>query len=305
MRHRISPTCFRTGLTYLDMSMRPQNLSQLSAVGIFAHPDDEGFGSGGALALLAARGARLTLVCATNGDVGQISDPSLATLETLAQVRQEELRRAAAVTGVQDLRFLNYRDSGMVGSRHNQNMASLHQASPARVVGRLVGILREVRPQVVLTHYSTGGYGHPDHLTVYRHATRAVALAGDPTAYPEQWAAGLAPWTVPYLYYVCFPRTQFRRMWQEMLSAGITPPFASKDAESLGCPDEAVTTTLDVSQFVDTKIASLNCHRTQIDPNGPFARLSPELMREIMSTEYFALAPPEGAGGDGDLLAGL
>ncbi|MSQ05694.1 MAG: hypothetical protein EXR46_00595 [Dehalococcoidia bacterium] len=281
------------------------DLSHLSVVGIFAHPDDEGFGCGGTLALLAARGARLTLVCATNGDVGQISDPSLATPETLAQVRQEELRQAAAVTGVQDLRFLNYRDSGMVGSRHNQHLASLHQASPARVVGRLAGILREVRPQVVLTHDSTGGYGHPDHLAVYRHVTSAVALAGDAAAYPEQAPAGLTPWIVPLLYYVCFPRTQFRRMWHEMLTLGITPPFASKDAESLGCPDDEVTTTLNVRGFVDTKIASLNCHRTQLDPNGPFARFSPELMREIMSTEYFALARRDGASGEADLLAGL
>ncbi len=281
------------------------DLSHLSVAGIFAHPDDEGFGCGGALALLAARGARLTLVCATNGDVGQISDPSLATPETLAQVRQEELRRAAAVTGVQEVRFLNYRDSGMVGSKHNENLASLHQASPARVAGRLVGILREARPQIVLTHDSTGGYGHPDHLSVYRHVTRAVALAGDAAAYPEQGAAGLKPWTVPLLYYVCFPRTLFRRMWREMLAAGITPPFASKDADSLGCPDEDVTTTLDVSQYVDTKIASLACHRTQLDPNGPFARLAPELMREIMSTEYFALARRAGVDGQTDLLAGL
>jgi LmbE family N-acetylglucosaminyl deacetylase len=157
---------------------------------------------------------------------------------------------------------------------------------------------------VVLTHDSTGGYGHPDHLAVYRHVTRAVALAGDAAAFPEQAPAGLTPWTVPLLYYVCFPRTQFRRMWREMLAAGITPPFASKDADSLGCPDEDVTTTVDVSGFVDTKIASLDCHRTQIDPNGPFARLSPALMREIMSTEYFALVR-RGDGAGADLLAGL
>ncbi len=288
-----------------DMPSFAPDLSRLSVVGVFAHPDDEGFGCGGTLALLAARGARLTLVCATNGDVGQISDPSLATPETLAQVRQEELRRAAAVTGVPDLRFLNYRDSGMAGSRHNQHLASLHQAAPARVEGRLAGILREVRPQVVLTHDATGGYGHPDHLAVYRHVTRAVVLAGNATAYPEHRSAGLTPWTVPLLYYVCFPRTQFRRMWQEMLAAGITPPFASKDTQALGCPDEEVTTTVDVSGFVDTKIASLNCHRTQLDPNGPFARLSPELVREIMSTEYFALARGAEAGDQTDLLAGL
>ena len=90
-----------------------------------------------------------------------------------------------------------------------------------------------------------------------------------------------------------------------MLDHGITPPFASEDFESIGSPDEAVTTTLNVSDFVDIKIASLECHRTQIDPNGPFAQLPQDMMREIMSTEYYTLAAPENADEDQDLLANL
>ena len=91
--------------------MTTPTVSRLSVLACFAHPDDEGFASGGLLAMLAAGGARVTLVCATNGDVGEISDPSLATPENLWQVRQQELRNAMAITGVNDLRFLNYRDS--------------------------------------------------------------------------------------------------------------------------------------------------------------------------------------------------
>ncbi|MBM3943800.1 MAG: hypothetical protein FJ316_13005 [SAR202 cluster bacterium] len=280
-------------------------LSPLSVLGIFAHPDDEGFGCGGTLALLASRGARITLVCATNGDVGQVSEARLTGCRTLGQVRQDELRQAAAVLGVQEVRFLNYRDSGMAGSLHNQNLASLHQASPPLAVGKLVSILRELRPGLVLTHDSTGGYGHPDHLAVYRHVTQAVALAADPAAYPEQLAQGLQPWQPPCFYYVAFPRSAFRRMWRQMQAAGITPPFASKDVDSLGCPDAAVTTTVDVRQFVETKAASLNCHRTQIDPNGPFARLPAEQLNELMSTEYFIQACPQGEESSKDLLAGL
>ena len=287
------------------MPEKAQDLSGVSILAVFAHPDDEGFGCGGTLAMLVARGARVTLACDTNGDVGEISDPALATPETLAQVRQEELRRAMGVTGVKDLRFLGYRDSGMAGTEHNNHPASLHRAEPAKVVGQLVNLMRGVRPEAVITHDPTGGYGHPDHLAVYRHATRAFALAGDPAAYLEQRPCGLAPWSPRWLYYVCFPRTQFRRMWQEMLAAGITPPFASKDADSLGCPDEAVTTTVDVRRFVETKIASLRRHRSQVDPSGPFARLAPELLREIMSTEYFTLAVPQPGGKGVDLLAGL
>ena len=103
------------------MPQKALDLAGLSVMAAFGHPDDEGFGCGGAMALLVARGARITLVCATNGDVGEISDPALATPDTLAQVRQEELRQAMAVTGVQDLRFLGYRDSGMPGTADNNH----------------------------------------------------------------------------------------------------------------------------------------------------------------------------------------
>ena len=286
------------------MPDKSQVMAGLSVLAAFAHPDDEGFGCGGTLAMLAARGARATLVCATNGDVGEISDPALATPETLAQVRQEELRRSMAVTGVADLRFLGYRDSGMPGTADNNHPNSLNQAEPGRVVGQLVHVIREVRPEVVITQDPTGVYGHPDHLAVYQHTTRAFSLAGDAT-YQEQIAPGLQPWAPRLLYYACFPRSIGRRIWQQMRDAGITPPFASMDVESLGSPDEAVTTVLNVSEFVDTKIASLNCHRTQMDPNGPFAQLPPEMMREFMSTEYFTLDLPEGADKAADLLANL
>lgn len=281
------------------MSPTVQDWSRLSLLAVFAHPDDEGFGSGGTLALLVARGVRVTLVCVTNGDVGEISDPSLATPDNLAQVRQEELRQAMAVTGVPDVRFLNYRDSGMVGTADNNHPDSLNQAEPAGVVARLAEIIREVRPRIVITHDPSGGYGHPDHRAVCRHTVAAFALTGDGDAGGEN-VVNRATGPGRRLYYVCFPRSNFQRMWRKMVELNITPPFASQDIDSVGTPDAEVTTTLDVSAYVDVKIASLNCHRTQIDPNGPFAQLPEEMTREIMGTEYYTLASP----GD-DLLARL
>ena len=94
-------------------------------------------------------------------------------------------------------------------------------------------------------------------------------------------------------------------MWQEMLDRGITPPFASMDINSLGTPDEEVTTTIEVSGFVDTKIESLNCHQTQMDPNGPFSQMPPEKIREYMSTEYFMLARCQGSQKTQDILGEL
>ena len=287
------------------MPRSAHDLRDLSVLLVFAHPDDEGFGTGGLLALLAGRGARLTLVCATNGDVGEISDPALATRETLPQVRQEELRQAMAVTGVQDVRFLNYRDSGMAGTADNRHPDALRQAPAGDVVGRLVEVMRDVRPRVVITHDPTGGYGHPDHVTVCRRVTEAFRLAGEPGAPPERPAHGREPRRPELLYYVCFPRSFFRRMWQYLREAGIRPPFASEEVEALGTPDDEVTTVLDVAPYVAAKIASLNCHRTQLDPQGPFHKLPAHRLHDMMRTEYFTLALPGGAGADADLLGSL
>jgi len=279
-------------------------LSYISVLAVFAHPDDEGFGCGGTLAMLAAQGAHITLVCATNGDAGEISDSALATPETLAQVRQVELRQAMEITGVGDIRFLGYRDSGMAGTEDNKHPDSLSLADPGHVTDRLVAIMREVRPQLVITFDPTGGYGHPDHTAVNNHTSQAFSLAGD-LGFSGPLSQKKQPWSPTLLYYVCFPRSNFQRMWQQMLDAGITPPFASMEVDSIGTPDEATTTVLDVSAYVDTKISSLACHRTQIDPKGPFSQLPDEMMREMMSTEYFSLVIPKGASGEADLLAKL
>ena len=255
--------------------------------------------------MLAARGASITLVCATNGDVGEISDSSLATPENLYQVRQEELRQAMKVTGVQDVRFLGYRDSGMDGTPDNEHPRSLYQAPPNDVVARLVEIIREVRPDVVFTHDPTGGYGHPDHVTVHYRTVKAFEAAGDGAVLKEHMTTTHPAWTPKFLYYVCFPRSNFQNMWRRMTELGIEPPFASLEADKIGSPDEAVTTTLDVGLYFETKTASLACHRTQMNPDGPFRNLPPELMREIMGTEYFTLAVSQGEKRGEDLLAGL
>ena len=287
------------------MSSNPQDLTHLSVLAAFAHPDDEGFGFGGTMAMLAARGARVTLVCSTNGDVGEISDPALATPDNLYQVRQEELRQAMKVTGVEDVRFLGYRDSGMDGTPDNDHPRSLYQAPPDEVVAKMVDIIREVRPDLVFTHDPTGGYGHPDHITIHLRTARAFEVAGEVDALRGQLSGNHQQWAPKSLYYVCFPRKNFQRMWERMVELGIEPPFARLEAEKIGSPDEAVTNTIDVSPYVETKRASLACHRTQTDANGPVAKLPEDMMREIMSTEYFTLAVYQGDAAATDILAKL
>ena len=263
---------------------------RLTVLAVFAHPDDEGFGCGGTLAALAAGGHRVTLICATNGDVGEISDPALATPETLASVRQGELRAAMDLTGIQDVRFLNYRDSGMVGWDDNDHPRSLFQAPEETVVRQVEAVIRELHPDMVITHDPSGGYGHPDHVTICQHTRTAVERSRDETA--------------PLLYYVCFPRSFFQRIWNKMLEVGLRPPFSADDTEALGTPDDQVTTTLDVGAFVALKKESLERHRTQIERDGPFSQLPEDFMAEIMSSEFFQLVPSPN-GETRDVLAEL
>ena len=272
------------------MTQGSQDNPKLSVLSIFAHPDDEAFGSGGTLAELVRKGHKLTTVCATNGDVGEISDPDLATPENLWQVRQEELRRAMTVTGISDVRFLGYRDSGMDGTPDNDNPASLYQADPVKVEAQISDLLDELKPDIVFTHDPTGGYGHPDHVTVYQRTLAAInATTG----------------RRPHLYYVCFPRSNFKRLWQDMTDAGITPPFAKEQLDDIGSPDDYVTTVRDVSDYVEIKKESLSHHQTQLDPNGPFGAVAPSVLTAWMSTEYFYLDQPTNGESHEDILLDL
>ena len=266
----------------------------LRIVGLFAHPDDEGFGSGGTLAMLARHGHSITIVCATNGDVGEISDPDLATPETLGSVRKSELRCAMKVTGIHDIRFLDYRDSGMEGTQDNRHPNALINSEPAMVINQISTILSSINPDVILTHDPTGGYGHPDHKTISSY-TREAYLEILRRESSTQCA----------LYFVCFPKSDFQRIWETLYELGIKPPFASENLNDLGTPDEAVTTVIDVRSYVDTKIASLNCHKTQIDPNGPFEQLPETMLRDIMSKEHYQLAYQSCYKTDHDILRNL
>ena len=87
-----------------------------------------------------------------------------------------------------------------------------------------------------------------------------------------------------------------------MTDRGITPPFAVDAVDSLGTPDDDVTTTLDVSPWVETKLASLACHRTQISDDGPFSQLPEDVVHRLMGTEFYQLVTPPWAT---DMLATL
>ncbi len=276
-------------------------MSTQRLLGIFAHPDDEGTMSG-ALLQYSISGVETGLVCATRGEVGEIADPALATPENLGEVREGELGAAAEVLGVRNLWFLGYRDSGMAGTADNEDPRSFAQASAAEVVGKLVGIIRQFRPQVIVTFDETGGYGHPDHIAIYRHTTSAFYAAADAVQYPEHGPAHM----VSKLYYAAFPRSFVRQIGEWLRSQNYEGSFRNLDPEKLGIPDELISVQLNVEPLLETKNRSWSMHRTQINPNNPLAQLPEEVQRRWRSHEYYQLAAsrvgPDVAG-ENDLFA--
>jgi len=273
--------------------MTQQPDSPVRILAVYGHPDDEGQ-VGGTMAAAIAAGHRVTLVCATRGEVGEISHPSLGTPETLGYVRELELRAAMAQLGLADVRFLDYRDSGMAGTTENEDPRSLHQAGAGEVTGRLVALIRELRPHIVFTWDPTGGYGHPDHLAVHRHVLAAFDAAGD----GEAFAAAGAPWTAERLYWgASFNMKRFALMYEELKKRGLEPPEVSEERKqrleaALYEPDPPVSLVLDVTAHLDQKWKAASMHRSQFGENSIFARVPPELRGEFFGTEKFYRARP-------------
>lgn len=280
----------------------PQIPTTHTLLAVFAHPDDEAFGTGGSLTVYSRSGTRVVLVCATRGEAGEISDPRLATPETLGEVRENELRCAAETMGISELVFLDYRDSGMAGSAENQDPRAFINAPAEQVVNKLVGVLRRVRPQVVVTFEPNGGYGHPDHIAIHQHTVSAFHAAAD-----AQFAPQLGPaWQAQRLFYTALPRSYFAALRESLLAAGVSPEEL-KRFEGRGWPDEQVNVTLDVSQTVDEKWEAFNCHRTQFGPQSLMRRLPEAAIKRLLSQEHYHLAWPSRESSDhlNDLFNGL
>ena len=150
-----------------------------------AHPDDESFGIGATLAQYAASGVKTYYVCSTGGEVGTVAHKHLKGHDTIEKLRSAELECAARVLGLAGVFYLGYRDSGMRGSDDNKHPDSLAMAPIEEAVGRVVSIIREIKPDIVITHDAGGGYGHPDHIATHNATVKAFYAAGDPAQYPE------------------------------------------------------------------------------------------------------------------------
>ncbi len=270
------------------------------------HPDDESSATGGMLAYYHARGVRTGVVICTGGEEGEIHDPDLdadTAKPRLLEIRERELRRACDILGVSELRLLGSRDSGMADSPANAHPQAFWQADMTDAVGRLVRIIRDLRPRVIVTEPQGGAYAHPDHMMCYQVSVEAFHAAGDARAYPE---AGPA-WQVPKLYSVAqIDDGAWEALRPEFKAAGFD--FGKPRPRRKGRPGpESATVALDVRPYSDIQRRALLAHRTQIPPGSLWARLPEDLYRRAFATAYFMrLHPPAAAEeNEPDLCSGL
>ncbi len=280
---------------------------------VHAHPDDESIATGATMAKYAAEGAGVTLVTCTLGELGEVIPPELGHLaadkdDTLGEYRIGELAAACAELGVADHRFLGgagrWRDSGMMGEATNDDPRCFWRADLDEAAAPLLEIIREVRPQVMVSYDANGFYGHPDHIQAHRVAMRAFGQAG-----------GL----VSKIYANTVPKSVLVRMVEQMRGGapGDHPAggvrftqVQSADELPFGVPDDVVTTEIDATAYLDRKLEAMRAHATQIAVDSPFYALSNNLGVRALGVEYFILLAgqrgPAGPGGrEEDLFAGI
>ena len=243
---------------------------------VHAHPDDEAISTGGVMMKARADGHRVVLVTATRGEAGEIynMDPD-STRPHLGEVRAKELEAATRILGVNRVEFLDYRDSGMVGTPENDDIRSFHLAPLDEAAGRLAGILREERPEVVITYDADGVYGHPDHIKAHFVTNAALDMLAR------------EGWTPKKLYYTAIPRSLMERFMSEMPEEARQQ---NQDMRIIGTPDELVTTRVDVHDYVEQKRKAFAAHVSQNDPNSWFTTMADQIYQMVFGTEYYQLA---------------
>jgi LmbE family N-acetylglucosaminyl deacetylase len=290
----------------------------LTLMTVTGHPDDETLWTGGVMARYAAEGLRVVCVTCTRGENGSIVVPELDTPENrarLGEIRSEELARALARLGSIENHWLGYVDSGTMGSPQNVDPRSFWQADPEEATGRLVRIVREVRPDVIVTFNESGGNGHPDHVRAALIARTAFDRAGDAAAYPGQLDGpdAVVPWTPSKLYECRWTTSRRKKVARLLADEGIIAaapilarialtwrPRSERTRRAKADSQGPLTTEVDVGRWVAQKQAALAEHRTQI-PRDPTVRYI------SVATEQFTIRKTrvEVHAHETDLFAGL
>jgi len=292
---------------------------------VHAHPDDESINNGATMAKYVSEGVGVTLVTCTLGEEGEVLVPDLVHLaadadDALGDHRIGELAAAMKALGVTDHRILGgpgrFRDSGM--EWHESGAAqpkstvrddTFWRADLTEAADLLVEIIREVRPQVLVTYDQFGNYGHPDHIQAHRVAMYAAQLAAVPSYRLDLGE----PWDVAKIYWVTMSLSRVEADMVTLREAGLDSPFEEMGEamrKALFSDDDAVAAQVDGREFAEAKIEALRAHATQITTDGPFFALSNNLGHAAWGFEEYRLAkgrkgPVDERGWENDLFAGL
>jgi mycothiol S-conjugate amidase len=230
---------------------------------VLAHPDDETFGLGGTLALYARKGYDTYYVCATRGEAGTLDAEYLDGFKDTAELRTNELMRAAKILGLKEVFFLDYRDSGMPGTEENKHPDAQINHSIDEVAGKVVKYIRELKPDVVITFDPIGGYKHPDHIHIHKATVLAFEKANDASFHPE---AG-SPYKPRALYFQVFPRRILRWTVRLMPLFGKDPTKFGRNQDvnlrELAEVDFPVHARVDISPVAEIKREASRQHASQ------------------------------------------
>jgi N-acetyl-1-D-myo-inositol-2-amino-2-deoxy-alpha-D-glucopyranoside deacetylase len=293
---------------------------------VHAHPDDESINNGATMARYVDEGAQVTLVTCTLGEEGEVLVPDLSHLaaehgDELGEHRLGELQEAMACLRVSDFVRLGgdhrFRDSGMswaddgtATARDSLREGIFWTTDLLVAANELVPLIRDRRPQVLVTYNEIGGYGHPDHIQAHRVAMYAYQLAAMPHYRPDLGAA----WQVDRVLWTTMSETRLREGLRALRAAGDTETFGGLDPEGpsfgpMAASDDAIAVEIDGGPWVARKLDAMRAHATQITADGQFFTGTAVLGDTMWSHEFYRLAAgtpyPDPTSWADDLFAGL
>jgi mycothiol S-conjugate amidase len=259
---------------------------------VHAHPDDESSKGAATMARYVSEGADVLVVTCTGGEAGSVLNPAMDRPEVwadLPNVRRGEMERAREILGVQQ-EWLGFLDSGLPeGDPLPPLPEGCFALTPVEEAAQpLVRMIREFRPQVVVTYDENGGYPHPDHIQTHKVSMAAIEAAADPERYPD---AGPA-WQVVKIYYVIgFHKERVLAIHEALLARGLESPYAEwlKNWEDRPLDRGKVTTKVPCGDWFEVRDRALLAHATQVDPNGRWFQVPLSLQREVWPTEDYQL----------------
>jgi LmbE family N-acetylglucosaminyl deacetylase len=251
----------------------------LTLMAVHAHPDDEASSTGGVLAKYSAEGIRTVVVTCTNGEFGdapgQVKPGSDGHDEqVVAQLRLSELRESCKILGVTDLELLGYHDSGMPDWDYRNRPDAFCNIPQELVAARIVSLIEQYRPQVVVSYDPDSAYQHPDHVHAARSAAAAVASSGLPAKF----------------YQTAMRRSDWGKVMQALREAGedvgeweeATPEVVRQMEED----ERRITTTIDIQDLLGVKREALLAHASQIEDSW-FTKIPPEVAQQAFGRESF------------------